>query len=441
MLLRVIIGNFLSFNKEEQFDMFPNLKRTTLSEHIYSEGHDVPILKQAAVYGQNGSGKSNLVKAIEFVKAFASDKDFLKSIEIENFFYKLNQNQTGRPISITVEIENDNRYFLYEISIGVDSIEKETLKETFPLKGESSLVFERKKDILKYADGVMVDEVIREATKKLLAKNELSSLVSLNNEFPIFKDNRCQILYQWFKRELQIIGIHSTVPNLINLLHSDKDLLEFSRKLIPKLEVGASDFTLSDEDFENWARHHNYLASTLPDGIEKTDNLSLRANNVPILSITMEKGIRKVYQLFFDMKGQDGFIGHLDASTQSDGTLRALILLPALYSAAVMGKTVVVDEINNCLSPMMVKGLVEFFAKTRDTKGQFIFTTHDNGLLDHKDLLRPDEVWLVDKIEGASTLYTVNDFKEHHTISMMRGYNEGRYGAIRFINLLNENGK
>ena len=157
-----------------------------------------------------------------------------------------------------------------------------------------------------------------------------------------------------------------------------------------------------------------------------------------MLSINVENGVRKVYQLIFDNIGKGGFVGTLDTSMQSDGTLRALTLLPALYYACKQGKTVVVDEINCCLSPTMVKGIVEYFAKTADTNGQLIFTTHDNQLLDERDILRSDEIWFVDKREGASVLYSHNDFKEHHTISPFRGYNEGRYGAIRFVNLLKD---
>ena len=56
-------------------------------------------------------------------------------------------------------------------------------------------------------------------------------------------------------------------------------------------------------------------------------------------------------------------------------------------------------------------------------------------LLDEENILRSDEIWIVDKREGASVLYTHNDFKEHHTISRLRGYNEGRYGGIRFVKL------
>ncbi len=57
MILRVILKNFLSFNDEVQFDMFPNMKRTTLSNHITMLNEKLPVLKMAAIYGANGAGK------------------------------------------------------------------------------------------------------------------------------------------------------------------------------------------------------------------------------------------------------------------------------------------------------------------------------------------------------------------------------------------------
>ena len=55
--------------------------------HIYTALCDVPLLKQAAIYGSYGAGKSNIVKALEFLRAFALAKDFTKNIELEKFFY------------------------------------------------------------------------------------------------------------------------------------------------------------------------------------------------------------------------------------------------------------------------------------------------------------------------------------------------------------------
>lgn len=437
MLLRLIIKNFLSFDDEVQFDMFPNMKRTQIANHIYTDLYDVPVLKQAAIYGQNGAGKSNLVKAMEFIRAFALDKDFIKNIEIDKYFYLLKNSVNSEPISLSVEFEYNKHFFFYEIEIEAKKVAKEGLYESFPKEQKFDLIYERKNSEVTFAKDV--DSTIMDAIKKLLAKNPKSSLMALNNEFPIVADERCRWANKWFKTKLEIIGVHSFLPTLIDLLRDNRPMMEFVKGLVHCLGVGVSAMNLQESDFDSWAKQHIAIAKKLPDDLEKVKSMSLSANSTPVLSINVKDGVRKVYQLIFDNVGKNGFVGRLDTSMQSDGTLRALTLLPALYYACKLGKTVVVDEINCCLSPTMVKGIVEYFAKTENTNGQLIFTTHDNQLLDEKDILRSDEIWFVDKRDGASVLYSHNDFKEHHTISPYRGYNEGRYGAIRFVKLIGDN--
>lgn len=437
MLLRLIIKNFLSFDDEVQFDMFPNMKRTQMANHVYTDLCDVPLLKQAAIYGQNGAGKSNLVKALEFIRAFALDKDFAKNVEIDKFFYLLKDNANNDPISLSVEFEYNKRFFFYEIGIGRKNVVKEGLYESFPKEERLDLIYERKSREVTFAKEV--DDTIMEAIKKLLDKNSMSSLMALNGEFPIVPDERCVLAARWFKTKLEIIGVRSFMPTLIDLLRVNKPMMEFVQGLVHCLGVGVNAMNLQESDFDSWAKQHIVMAKNLPDNMDKVKSMSLSANSTPVLSINVKNGVRKVYQLIFDNVGKNGFVGRLDTSMQSDGTLRALTLLPALYYACKLGKTVVVDEINCCLSPTMVKGIVEYFAKTNGTNGQLIFTTHDNQLLDEKDILRSDEIWFVDKREGASVIYSHNDFKEHHTISPYRGYNEGRYGAIRFVKLIEDN--
>lgn len=440
MLLRLLIKNFLSFDDEMQFDMFPNNKRTSLASHIYMV-NNIPVLKQSVIYGPNGAGKSNVVKAMEFIKAFALDKNFLQNIEVEKFFYRLKTDFDKSPISLLIEFENNKKYFIFSIEIGSKEIKQEMLCESFPHEGKVHVIYNREGNKIEFAEGVKMDEAIMNATHKLIKKNPLSSVMALNKEFPIIQDLRCYMAASWFEKKLEIIGVDSIIPALIDLLRTNEKMMEFSKELVPSLAVGIQDINVLDEDFELWAQHHIKLASSLPEGLDKIKNLSLNTNNTPVLSIQAENGAKKVYQLMFEHLGKNGFTGSLDASSQSDGTIRALILLPALYCASKMGKTVFIDEINCCLSSTMVKGIVGYFANTESTNGQLIFTTHDNQLLDEKNLLRSDEVWFVDKREGASILYSHNDFKEHHTISMMRRYNEGRYGAIRFINLTERNGQ
>ena len=82
MLLRVILKNFLSFEDEVQFDMFPNMRKESLSNHVTMAADSLPILKMAAIYGANGAGKSNMLKGVHFIKRLVSKKDFLNQSKV-----------------------------------------------------------------------------------------------------------------------------------------------------------------------------------------------------------------------------------------------------------------------------------------------------------------------------------------------------------------------
>ena len=301
MLLRLLIKNFLSFDDEVQFDMFPNMKRTQMADHIYTDLCDVPVLKQAAIYGQNGAGKSNLVKALEFMRAFALDKDFIKSIEIDKFFYLLKDNASNAPISLSLEFEQNKRFFFYEIEIGPKQVVKEGLYESFPKESRLDLVYERKEREATFAKDV--DSTIMDAIKKLLDKNPMSSLMALNSEFPIVADERCARAAKWFNEKLEIIGVHSFLPTLIDMLRDNKPMMEFVKALVHCLGVGVNAMNLQETDFDSWAKNHIAIAKNLPIDMDKVKSMSLSANSTPVLSINVKDGVRKVYQLIFDNIG------------------------------------------------------------------------------------------------------------------------------------------
>ena len=72
MLIRAFIKNFLSFNEETILSLYPG-KGPETRHTIRGRGRDdIPVLKTAVVYGANASGKSNLVKAIAFMKQFVT---------------------------------------------------------------------------------------------------------------------------------------------------------------------------------------------------------------------------------------------------------------------------------------------------------------------------------------------------------------------------------
>ena len=82
MIIRLVFNNVLSFGEEREFNMFPYAPLSNrLAHHKYSINKDFSLLKMAAIYGANGSGKSNFVKGLSFLKQIVVDGEIPNEYE------------------------------------------------------------------------------------------------------------------------------------------------------------------------------------------------------------------------------------------------------------------------------------------------------------------------------------------------------------------------
>ena len=435
MILRVILKNFLSFNERVQFDMFPNMKRTSLSNHIKVLVDRLPVLKMAAIYGSNGAGKSNLLKGINFLKAVATNKNFLDREHLEKYIFALKENTGTMPIELVIEFVTQSGVpFIYSVEIMNTGITFETLQVSGLGSEENQNIFTRKDGKIEYA--VTPSDEVSNMVLGWIEKYPFASLLTINNDMPVLTDKNIGIAQKWFEDELTIIGLHSFNPALIGIFKNDKEINQFASELFKVIDLGIDGIKVETENFEDWMSTHDI--SNLPmdklkgmrSGVlsEVVDFRNTRAN-------TVEDGVQKISQMMFRQFAEKGFLKDMDIQAQSDGTVRLLSLVPALYDAMKSAKTVLVDELDHSIHPHLVRELVRYFS-TQETNGQLIFTTHQTCLL-NQDFLRTDEVWMVEKKDGGSHMYSLIDFKIHNTINIENGYMEGRYGAIPFIGELN----
>lgn len=428
MLLRIILQNFMSFKDIVQFDMFPNAKRTTNSEHVY-RSNAVSVLKQAAIYGSNGAGKSNLVKSLSFIRDFVLNKDFIDKIEIDKYQYALLPEPNSKPVEVVVEFIAQNEVaYIYKIAISRQGVDEESLFVSYLGKAKNNLIFKRALTNIEFSFDIPKD--IQQLVNRLIERNPQASFMALNQEFPAIINEHVSETFSWFRDSLVVIGTNSTIPALIDLMRRDGRLMRFTQEMLRNLCLGISGLDIETEEADEWIAKH---ASEIPEKTLATlrdDEVIARMENErQALSIFSVEGIKKVGRFVFNQFGPDGYVGKMDIAAQSDGTVRLLTLLPAIYDAVKSGKTVVIDEINYKMHPSLVLGLVEYFSKNIDTSGQLIFTTHETSLMEEKQLLRNDEIWFVEKNDGASLLYSLNDFKLHHSLSVRNGYMDGRFGA------------
>jgi uncharacterized protein len=125
-----------------------------------------------------------------------------------------------------------------------------------------------------------------------------------------------------------------------------------------------------------------------------------------------------------------------ELSDESEGTQLWLTLLPQVITSLGRGRTLVIDEIDTSLHPLLVRKLVGLFRDPMVNVGraQLLFTTHDAFLLAPiagEPGLDRDQVWFVEKhADGASELYPLTDFKPRNEHNLARRYLGGSYGAI-----------
>lgn len=435
MLLRLILKNFLSFNDLEQFELFPNHKRTTHSNHIYHQGSNPAVLKMSVVYGANGAGKSNLIKALSFIRQLVLDGEFLNEDNLKSWKFCLKPQKVEEPLFLAIEYETENKVvYLYSVEISETGIQHEILK-TSGIKNPGVVIFER--SAKEVTLNIEITQEMESIVKKWVSEHPFASLFTINSNVQLLNDTAITTSQKWFRDKLIVVGLNSFHPDIITKLKNHPKQLKFVTEMFSKIGLGLNGIEVKTESFDKWLasnpQEYNIQSKTekMPDNMV----LSKIVNNRNVSAITLEKGIRKVSEIVFKQAGVDGYSRDMDIQSQSDGTVRLLILAPYLYSAIYEGATIVVDELDNSIHPHLVRELVRFFSD-KETNGQLIFSTHETCILDQA-FMRPDEVWFVEKINGESHPYSLNDFKIHNTISIENGYMAGRFGAIPFIGTLN----
>ncbi|MDR1199543.1 MAG: ATP-binding protein [Prevotellaceae bacterium] len=412
--------------------MFPNIKRPTFSHHIYTD-IEVPLLKQAAIYGANGSGKSNFIKAMSFLREFITQEDFLQSVDLNDYIFQLTQ-EKSQIISFEIEFLHKEKYYIYSVDISPKEV-AEKLSISGLGKSENKLLFERNGNMIN--SSYLQNET---SAKQLLERRSYSSIMSLNKNYPVIINNDINSAFDWFSKQLEIITINSQIPILIGFMSQQPKLLKFANEVFENIGIGIKSVEIKESDFDKWTanpENANFLKQVIEKN-PKQDNfeVSQLKSNRNVLNFQVQKGIRTVQEFVFEQLGQSGYHKKMNILSQSDGTVRLLTLIPAFYEAMFQNKTVVIDEIDNSIHPNLMFELIRFYANNK-SNGQLIFTTHTTKLLNQQELVRPDEIWLAEKSEGDTKMFSLNDFKLHNTLNIENGYLDGRYGAVPVMKELN----
>jgi AAA15 family ATPase/GTPase len=439
MLIRFTIENFLSFRDRQIFSLIPG-KGTLKAQHKSKPIKGTSVLKTAIVYGANASGKSNLIKSIDFGK-----KLVLKGTKAEQpitfDIFKLDKKSTKVNSRIEYEIQHKGKNYAYGFVFNSKEIIEEWLFE-ITRKSETK-IFERKKSIefdLTFLSKKNKKEETQflEFTAKGTPRNQLFITQIRNTNVTENVTDIFDILnvIDWFQNALTVI-----YPNSKNIgkkfeLLENTDLKKLFTEMLDYFDTGIDGIEFKEIEFEKIDVPDEIKEEIKNDLLsEKTEKKgSFISNPQDDKYYIITKGKENQFEskiLKTKHKVVGGTFALFDLKDESDGTRRIMDLIPLIIDFFKGGNVFIVDEMERSLHPNLVFDLFDFFLdRCENINSQFIIASHESTLLTQK-LLRKDEIWFVVKDkEGVSHLHSLEDYNIRFDKEVRRDYLLGRYKGV-----------
>jgi AAA15 family ATPase/GTPase len=429
MLIEFSFKNYRSFRDEAVLSM----EATGLSSFkncLIPLSSTVKLLPSVAIYGKNGGGKSNVIRAfwlaVQFIRNAQRTQHERATIPVNPF--ALNDYSKDEPTEFSFEYTSGGVKYWYSFSATREKIFSECLYHA--PKGKKSLIFNRVEQDFTFTE----EKAKRTLIGEMVAENQLFFSVACT-----MNDGSCVAAMRWFRDQVFFSRDYSDIPQQLIEYSEDKNMLKAISDYAKAADIGIQDmqFEFNSEEIEDEAS----VPDNIPDEIkvalvqfmhalsESTNNGEVRLKMGEVSAKTIHQGENR--------NGQKVSYS-LELSDESDGTRKLMALAPAIESALRTGGVLLVDELEREIHPVLVNYIVaKFQSKSSNPNGaQIIFTTHNTELM-NLELLRKDQFYFVDKCDrdGTSELYTISEFSTRTTENIRKGYLVGKYGATPDIEI------
>lgn len=423
MLVEFSVENFRSIKNRVTLSMIASTDKS-LSENLIDDakGINENLLRSAVIYGANASGKTNVVKAMDFmINLIKRSHRMQKGESIGITPFKLDRSYVKNPsVFDIIFIQNGVRYS-YGFSLDDKRIYDEYLY-SYP-NGRKKIIFERTHT----NDYVFKSDLEEQRT---LSSRTLENVLYLSSSTQ-WNYKPASEAFEWFNNKINVITSHDYrlfMGYIGKLIFEDDSMKKKVNELIRKVDFGIN---------EIMSHKVPLLINNPPFNIIEGFKVELKVEldeefkeKLKDSSHFKTSAIHKIINL----QGEEETI-EFQIEDESAGTQKFLGFLSPLILALEHGKVLIIDELDARLHPTLTKSVVEMFnsRETNPYNAQLIFNTHDTNLL-NLELFRRDQIWFTEKKgDGSTDLYSLLEYKPRKDENIQKGYLNGRYGAIPFI--------
>lgn len=419
MLVQFKFNNYKCFKDETVFNVVASKYYKDKSENLI-QTPQYSLLRTAAVYGANASGKTKLFQAFYFMREVVlTSADNQTNTWQKNYSpFLLDNNSENASSTFEVVFLKDGIQYRYGFELNNNHILAEWL---FRKKSKEIRILEFDGHDTYYNEHYINTKIFSNlSSAKMFRENSL-----IISALSMWNDELSKNILDWFKHNSVIsTSLNTMTPNLRTALNSPTmktKIIDFLRSA----DLGISDVTPNEVPLEEILTSE--MREMMPnDAIGKFINL----------------GFNVVHRKYDDQHLPIGYVKFRLESDESYGTYRFFSLAEPIINALETGSVLWIDEIDNGLHYDLVKALVALFQsdETNIHDAQLIINTHNISLIDDAVLFRRDQVFIIEKNRyGEAFLIPVSDFSLRESAKVGKLYREGRFGGVPYLEDLGRN--
>lgn len=421
MIANFGIQNFGAI-KDKQTLSFEATKSTELEDYYIAEPiKGLRLLKLALIYGANASGKTTILRALEFLRDLVLEplEKKTETFKFEPFLFDASSPTQNSLISIDF-IQNSIRYY-YEIEFNKKAIVKEELNFHNPNKAK---IFSRVTNLesqfteINFGSKIKKDKTFEKTLEANTIWNNtvLGGFLKTNIDFKELRE-----VSDWFTNHLKpLIESDTQLEGYITSSIDNSDVDKSAViEIFKKADFNISDIFIKKEEEDIPDGFLEFLEKQVNASSDKLEEIKNKGKGKAV-SLELEHTVNKVkYKLPFDLESQ--------------GTRRYYSFSGLLSMLIKNANTIPIDELESSLHPdLFTHFILSFLVNAK--KSQILATTHNREILNNKDIFRNDAIWFTDKNNNCSTeLYSLSDFDSkiiRDTSNVYNAYKIGKLGGV-----------